>query len=80
MAATKEKTKSRGTNSKATKVVLECEKLGMKKEFDVDHAERLLLMKNNGGWQLPSDSNFEFDKENGIRYRRNNQENSGAKE
>lgn len=80
MAAIREKTNSRGTNSKATKVVLECEKLGMKKEFDVDHAERLLLMKNNGGWHLPSDSNFEFDKENGIRYRRNNQENSGAKE
>lgn len=80
MAAEKEKTKSRSTNSKATKVVLECEKLCMKKEFDVDHAERLLLMRNNGGWQLPADSNFEFDIENGIRYRRNNQKNSGAKE
>lgn len=77
MTEVREKTKSRG---KATKVVLECEKLGMKKEFDVDHAERLLLMRNNGGWQLPADSNFEFDKENGIRYRRDNQENSGAKE
>jgi hypothetical protein len=52
----------------------------MKKEFDADHAERLLLMKNNGGWHLPSDSKFEFDKENGIRYRRDNQENTGAKE
>ncbi len=77
MAEVREKTKSRG---KATKVVLECEKLGMKKEFDVDHAERLLLMRNNGGWQLSADSNFEFDKENGIRYRRDNQKNSGAKE
>lgn len=60
--------------------MLECEKLGVKKDFDVDHAERLLLMNNNGGWHLPADSNFEFDKENGIRYRRNNQKNSGAKE
>ena len=80
MAEVREKTKNRSTNSKATKVVLECEKLGMKKEFDVDHAERLLLMKNNGGWHLPADSNFEFDIENGIRYRRDNQKNSGAKE
>lgn len=80
MATIRGNSNSRGTNSKATKVVLECEKLGMKKEFDVDHAERLLLMNNNGGWHLPADSNFEFDKENGIRYGRNNQENSGAKE
>jgi hypothetical protein len=80
MAEIREKTKSRGLNNKATKVVLECEKLGMKKEFDVDHAERLLLMNNNGGWHLPADSNFEFDKENGIRYSRNNQKNTGAKE
>ena len=80
MTETREKTNSRGTNNKATKVVLECEKLGVKREFDIDHAERLLLMKNNGGWQLPSGSNFEFDTENGIRYRRDNQKNSGAKE
>lgn len=80
MAETREKAKSRSTNNKATKVVLECEKLGVRREFDIDHAERLLLMKNNGGWHLPSDSNFEFDKENGIRYRRDNQKNSGAKE
>lgn len=80
MAAIRGNSKSRGINNKATKVVLECEKLGVKKEFDVDHAERLLLMKNNGGWHLPSDSKFEFDKENGIRYRRDNQENTGAKE
>ena len=76
----RKKTNSRVLNNKVTKVVLECEKLGMKKEFDVDHAERLLLMNNNGGWKLPDDSNFEFDKENGIRYRRDNQKNSGAKE
>lgn len=76
----RKKTINRVLNNKVTKVVLECEKLGTKKEFDVDHAERLLLMNNNGGWQLPSDSNFEFDKENGIRYRRDNQKNSGAKE
>jgi hypothetical protein len=80
MAVIREKANSRGSNSKATKVVLECEKLGLTKEFDVDHAERLLLMRNNGGWHLPTDSNFEFDKENGIRYRRDNQKNSGAKE
>jgi hypothetical protein len=77
MAEVREKAKNRG---KATKVVLECEKLGLTKEFDVDHAERLLLMNNNGGWHLPADSNFEFDKENGIRYSRNNQKNTGAKE
>ena len=76
----RKKTINRVSNNKVTKVVLECEKLGVRREFDVDHAERLLLMNNNGGWQLPADSNFEFDKENGIRYGRNNQKNSGAKE
>ncbi len=34
--------------------------------FDVEHAERLLKMPNNGGWELPIDSEYQFDKEHGI--------------
>lgn len=28
--------------------------------FEFSHAERLLRMRNNGGWHLPDDSPFEF--------------------
>lgn len=62
--------------TKMTKVVLECEALGQR-EFEVDHAERLLGMINNGGWHLPKDSKFEFG-EDGIRFKANKKENSGA--
>jgi hypothetical protein len=34
--------------------------------FEIDHAERILRMENNGGWTLPSDSKFQFSKDNGI--------------
>jgi hypothetical protein len=36
------------------------------KLFSIEHAERLLRMPNNGGWELPKDSPFEF-KNNGLR-------------
>lgn len=39
-------------------------------EFEISHAERLLKMPNNGGWELPKDSQFKFD-ENGIGIRKN---------
>lgn len=65
---------------KTTKVLLECEALKTTREFDVTHAERLLRMQNNGGWQLPENSKFEFDKENGLRYKRNKKADSGATE
>jgi hypothetical protein len=37
-------------------------------------------MPNNGGWQLPENSKFEFDKENGLRYKRNKKADNGATE
>ena len=42
----------------------------MSDDFEIAHAERLLMMPNNGGWELPKDSTFEFTKENGIRHKR----------
>lgn len=39
----------------------------MEQSFSVEHAERLLRMKNNGGWQLPEKSKYTFDSKNGIR-------------
>lgn len=36
-------------------------------EFEIEHAERILRVQNNGGWQLPSDSKFEFDFEHGLK-------------
>lgn len=66
--------------SKSTKVLLECKALNTTREFEVTHAERLLKMQNNGGWQLPENTNFEFDKENGLRYKRNKKADSGTTE
>lgn len=65
--------------AKETKVVLVCPKHNITREFEASHAERILKMKNNGGWQLPEKTNFEFD-ENGLRYKRNKKADSGAPE
>lgn len=56
--------------AKVTKVVLECPTLNTTEEFEINHAERLLRMPNNGGWQLPEKTPFEFSKENGINIKR----------
>lgn len=44
-------------------------KYGIKREFGIQHAERLLDMGEelNGGWELPADSEYQYDEENGIR-------------
>lgn len=44
-------------------------KYGIKQEFSIQHAERLLDMGEelNGGWELPADSEYQYDEENGIR-------------
>lgn len=44
-------------------------KYGIKREFSIQHAERLLDMGEelNGGWELPADSEYQYDEENGIR-------------
>ena len=50
-------------------VTLAVPKHGIEQEFDVQHAERLLDMgpTRNGGWELPSNSNYYYDEENGLR-------------
>lgn len=50
-------------------VTLVVPKNNIKQEFSISHAERLLDMGPvlNGGWQLPEDSNYQYDEENGLR-------------
>lgn len=54
-------------------VTLVVPKYNMSKEFSVSHAERLLDMGEykNGGWQLPANSNYVYDEENGLRLKSN---------
>lgn len=44
-------------------------KHNIEQEFSISHAERLLDMGTvlNGGWELPKDSNYYYDEENGLR-------------
>ena len=48
-------------------VALATEHEGVKREFDIEHAERILRMRRSG-WVLPKDSQFIF--ENGTISRR----------
>lgn len=54
-------------------VTLIVPKYNLKQEFGVQHAERLLDMGSyrNGGWELPADSNYIYDEENGLRLKAN---------
>ena len=45
--------------AKVTKVTLATVSEGATREFDIDHAERILKMRKSG-WQLPKDSDFEL--------------------
>ena len=54
---------------KMTHVELEVNETRQK--FEINHAERILRTPNNGGWKLPEDSEFTFDFNNGISYKRN---------
>lgn len=65
-------------NSKKSEVVLICPKLGYERKFSVEHAESLLSMKNNGGWVLPKNSEFEYI--DGTIVRRHTKEDKGTKE
>ena len=44
-------------------------KYNIEQSFELQHAERLLDMGTalNGGWELPEDSDYYFDEENGLR-------------
>ena len=46
--------------AKSTKVKLVRQYDGEQVEFEVDHAERILKMRNGGGWALPEDSEYEM--------------------
>lgn len=50
-------------------VTLVVPKYNIKQEFGLQHAERLLDMgtRMNGEWELPEDSNYLYDEENGLR-------------
>ena len=63
--------------AKETKVVLVCPRHNLTQELEITHAERLLRMKNNGGWELPADSKFIFN-ENGIKRKSNKERDSRA--
>lgn len=56
--------------AKVTKVVLECPTLNTTEEFEINHAERLLRMPNNGGWQLPEKHLLNLAKKMGLDIKR----------
>lgn len=58
---------------KATFVELEIKKDCLKRSFEIKHAERILDMGPtlNGGWELPDDSKYYYDEDNGIRLKTN---------
>ena len=58
--------------AKVTKVALATRNEGAIREFAIDHAERILAMRNSG-WVLPKDSQFELI--NGTISRRNQKKN-----
>ena len=51
-----------------------------KQEFEINHAERILRMPNNGGWHLPEDSNYLMDEVNGLTSKRNKGKNKKSEE
>ena len=60
-------------NGKVQTVELFNSVLDSTEAFEITHAERLLRMRNNGGWTLPEDSQYTFEND-GIRIK----ENTGA--
>lgn len=53
---------------------------GKTQEFDINHAERILRMPNNGGWRLPDNSPYQFDYYDGITKRTSQGDSATAKE
>lgn len=64
--------------AKVQKAALINDTLNVTEQFEITHAERLLRMPNNGDWRLPENSDFKFDKDNGIGYKRNKKADNGA--
>lgn len=65
--------------AKQTIVTLVCDSLG-ERDFEFGHADRLLSMKDNGGWHLPKDSEFQYVEGNGLERRPNKGKNKRAEE
>lgn len=65
---------------KVETVKLVVPKYNKEQYFDVAHAERLLDMGPalNGGWELPGDSNYYYDDENGLRLKANRADSTKA--
>lgn len=53
--------------SRQSKIKLVVPDSDMEREFEITHAERLLGMPNNGGWQLPENSEYIFDLNDGLK-------------
>ena len=49
---------------KTTQVTLVVPAHGIRQDFEISHAERLLGMVSNGGWELPEDSKYVHDNGN----------------
>lgn len=56
---------------KRTMIALHNATLGVVTEYELSHAERILRMANNGGWELADKDKFTFDRTNGTINRRN---------
>lgn len=54
---------------KFTYIKLVVPKYNMEQDFELTHAERILGMGThlNGGWELPKDSKYIYDEEDGLR-------------
>lgn len=63
--------------AKVTRVKLVCIANGEMTEFDIDHAERILAMRDSG-WALPLDGEFKLE-EDGTISRRDKEKGHGAK-
>ena len=61
--------------AKVTKVALATVNEGAVREFDIEHAERILAIRDSG-WRLPEDSQFVYD--NGTINRRDKKKGNGA--
>ena len=67
-----------GKTSKNTAVILVCPQWGYERKFSVEHAENLISMRNNGGWELPKNSEYEYI--DGSIIRRNKKQNKRTAE
>lgn len=61
-------------NAKTTTVTLVVGDVA--RDFEITHAERLLGMRDNGGWRLPENSKFEF-VDHALRRKPNKKRDSG---